>query len=232
MYRIAICDDNKEMRRFIKNAVAKAGDIFQVTEYEDGRQLIQNYTGCDILFLDIDMPALNGIDAAFTLRRSDKKVKIIYVTGYADYMRKSFDVHPFAFLIKPVSEEKIIRQLKEAVCYDTKEDNEQKLRFRTDKGAEEFLISDIYYLEYQNRKIRMATRRGDYILKGHITELAQNMSAYGFACPHKSFSVNLYYVKAIKGYDIHMLNGDLIPLSQKRSTEFRNILGNFQADFI
>lgn len=232
MYRIAICDDDSGMRTFIKKAVLKAGTIFQITEYGDGRQLIRDYTGCDILFLDIDMPDINGIDAACQIRRSDKQVKIIYVTGYGDYIHKSFKVHPFAFLIKPVSETEIIRQLKEAVRYETKQTIDKKLRFHTDNGVEELSVADIYYLEYQNRRIRLVTKQGDYHLKGRITELAQNMSAYGFACPHKSFSVNLYYVKAIKGYDIHMLNGDSIPLSQKRSTEFRNTLGNFQAEYI
>lgn len=232
MYQIAICDDDVGTRSFIKSTVQKAGISCRMKEYTDGRHLLQEYKGCDILFLDIDMPVLNGIDTAYEIRKSDKRVKIIYVTGYADYIHRSFAVHPFAFLVKPVSEEEVIRQLLEAVCYETKENMTETLRFYTENGAEEFSVSDIYYLEYQNRRIRLVTKSGIYLLKGRITELAQNMKPYGFACPHKSFSVNLYYVKAIKGYDIVMLNGDRIPLSQKRSTEFRNILGNFQAEYI
>lgn len=232
MYRIAVCDDDARMRAFIKKAVEKAQIPCRIEEYEDGRRLVSSYKEYDILFLDIDMPVLNGIDTAYAIRRFDKRVKIIYVTGYADYMRRSFSVHPFSFLVKPISEPELIRQLKEAVSYEVKTRKEELLRFHTDDGIEEFGVSDIYYLEYQSRKIRLSTKRGVYIIKGRITDLAQSMEPYGFACPHKSFSVNLYYVKSIKGYDIHMLNGDMIPLSQKRSANFRNVLGNFQAEYI
>lgn len=236
MYRIAICDDDANMRTFIKTAVQKSGISCKTAEFTDGVQLTANYVNWDILFLDIDMPRLNGIDTADVIRRLDKRVKIIYVTGYAEYIHRSFSVHPFSFLVKPVSDAEIIKQLEEAVHYEfianAGKDREERLKFHTDKGAQIFAVSDIYYLEYQNRKILMVTKRGTYSLKGRITEIASHMMPYGFACPHKSFSVNLYYVKSIKGYDIHMVNGDLIPLSQKRSAEFRNVLGNFQADFI
>lgn len=232
MYRIAVCDDDAQMRAFIKKAVEKAQISCQIEEYEDGGKLVSGYKEYDILILDIDMPVLNGIDTAYAIRRFDKRVKIIYVTGYADYMQKSFSVHPFSFLVKPVSEPELIRQLKEAVSYEAKPRKEELLRFHTEDGIEEFEVPDIYYMEYQSRKIRLSTKRGDYIIKGRITDLAQSMEPYGFACPHKSFSVNLYYVKSIKGYDIYMLNGDMIPLSQKRSSRFRNVLGNFQAEYI
>ena len=67
-------------------------------------------------------------------------------------------------------------------------------------------------------------------MRGKITEYLRRLEPYGFAAPHKSFIVNLYHVKAIQGYDIVMMNGDRIPLSQKRSSEFRAVLGRYQAD--
>ena len=91
-------------------------------------------------------------------------------------------------------------------------------------------VSDIYYLEYQNRKLRLVMKYGECMIRGKVSEFSKKMIPYGFASPHKSFVVNLYHVKAIRGYDIFMMNGDLIPLSQKRSTEFRGLLGKYQAD--
>lgn len=232
MYLISICDDDSAMRKFIHETVMATGIPCRIEEYSDGCRLLKEYSQCDILFLDIDMPGINGIDTAKRIRRTDKNVKIIYVTGYQDYIQRSFSIHPFSFLVKPVSKADIERQLKEAVTYGEEVRNEAVLHFHTCGGVEEFQISDIYYLEYLNRKIRMVTKRGEYFLRGRITDYVKELSQYGFACPHKSFTVNLFYVKAIKGYDIQMLNGDKIPLSQKRSAAFRSILGSVQAEYI
>ncbi len=74
----------------------------------------QNY---DILFLDIDMDGMNGIETAKILREKDKNVKIIYVTSYAEYVNYAFAVHAFAYLLKPVSQEQVKAQVQEASSY-------------------------------------------------------------------------------------------------------------------
>lgn len=230
MYRIAICDDDIKMRRFLLKAVSESGMDCQAEEFAGGADLLRNYREYDILFLDIDMPGGNGIEVAERIRRTDRKVKIIYVTGYQDYMSRSFAVHPFAFLIKPVKKEEIIRQMKEALLYSVEEVRGIPLRVRTTEGIEEFVISELFYLEYQSRKLRFVLAHREYLVRGKITEYLRRLEPYGFAAPHKSFIVNLYHVKAIQGYDIVMMNGDRIPLSQKRSSEFRAVLGRYQAD--
>lgn len=230
MYQIAICDDDIRMRRFLHSAVDEAGIHCTVKEFSNGTGLIQDDQEYDILFLDIDMPVVNGIEAAKRIRRKDRKVKIIYVTGYQDYMQRSFEVHPFSFLVKPVKKETIIKQIREALLYSREEEKADTLRLETMDGMEEIAVSDIYYLEYQNRKLRLVMKYGECMIRGKVSEFSKKLIPYGFASPHKSFVVNLYHVKAIRGYDIFMMNGDLIPLSQKRSTEFRGLLGKYQAD--
>ena len=145
-------------------------------------------------------------------------------------MQRSFAVHPFSFLVKPVKKETIIRQLREAVLYSHEEESAVTLRLETTQGLEEIAVPDLYYLEYQSRKLRLVMKHGERMIRGKISEFSERLSSYGFASPHKSFIVNLYHVKAIRGYDIVMMNGDLVPLSQKRSAEFRGLLGKYQAD--
>ncbi len=232
MYRIAICDDDIETRRFLCRIISESGISCQTKGFSGGAELLLGYRGYDILFLDIDMPGENGIDVAKRIRKTDRKVKIIYVTGYQDYMSRSFAVHPFAFLIKPIKKEEIIRQMKEALLYSEEEEREISIRVRTTEGIEEFRISDLYYLEYQSRKLRFVLQHGEAAARGKVSEFAEKLAPYGFASPHKSFIVNLYHVKAIRGYDIVMMNGDIVPLSQKRSAEFRGLLGKYQADHL
>ena len=230
MYRIAICDDDIKMRRFLLKAVSESGMDCQTEEFAGGADLLRNYREYDVLFLDIDMPGGNGIEVAERIRRTDRKVKIIYVTGYQDYMSRSFAVHPFSFLLKPVRREEIVRQIREALLYSKEEEIGKPLRFQALEGVEELPTSDIYYLEYQSRKLRFVTKQGEYMVRGRISEYLGKLAPYGFAAPHKSFVVNLLHVKAIRGYDIVMMNGDRIPLSQKRSVQFRGELGKYQTD--
>lgn len=230
MYQIAVCDDDIQMRRFLRSAVEEAGIACTVEEFSNGAALLKSYQEYDILFLDIDMPMVNGIEAAKRIRRKDRKVKIIYVTGYQDYMQRSFAVHPFSFLVKPVRKEAVVKQLREALLYSREEEKAVTLRLETTEGIEEIAVPDIYYLEYQSRKLRLVMKHGECMIRGKISEFSERFIPYGFASPHKSFVVNLCHVKAIRGYDIFMMNGDRIPLSQKRSTEFRGLLGKYQAD--
>ena len=178
------------------------------------------------------MPQINGIEAARRIREADRRVKLIYVTGYQDYMSRSFAVHPFSFLVKPVSKEAIARLVREALLYSNEEDKGIVLRIQTTEGMEELAVEDIYYLEYQSRKVRFVCKEGTYMVRGKISEYLERLSSCGFVSPHKSFIVNLYHVKAIRGYDIVMMNKDLIPLSQKRSSEFRGLLGKYQAGYL
>lgn len=230
MYRIAICDDDVKMRRLLCQAAEGYGAACEVDEFSDGMELLECNTQYDILFLDIDMPRMNGIETAERIRRTDRRVKIIYVTGYQDYMQRSFAVHPFSFLVKPVKKETIIRQLREAVLYSREEESADVLRLETTQGLEEIAVPNLYYLEYQSRKLRLVMKHGERMIRGKVSEFSERLASYGFASPHKSFIVNLYHVKAIRGYDIVMMNGDLVPLSQKRSAEFRGLLGKYQAD--
>lgn len=232
MYKVAICDDDIQMRRFLRSSIEGSGIDCVIAEFSNGAELLRNYQGYEILFLDIDMPVVNGIEAAKRIRRKDRKVKIIYVTGYQDYMQRSFDVHPFSFLVKPIRKGMIIKQLQEALLYSREEGKANTVRLETTEGMEEIAVPDIYYLEYQRRKLRLVMKQGECMIRGKISEFSEKLIPYGFATPHKSFVVNLYHVKSIRGYDIFMMNGDQIPLSQKRSTEFRGILGKYQADRI
>lgn len=230
MYRIAVCDDDIQMRVFLRSAIEETKAACTVEEFSNGAELLRGGREYDILFLDIDMPVVDGIEAAKRIRRRDRKVKIIYVTGYPDYMQRSFSVHPFAFLVKSVEKEAVIRQLREAFLYSREEEKAVTLRLETTQGMEEIVPADLYYLEYQSRKLRLVMKHGERMIRGKISEFSERLAPYGFASPHKSFIVNLYHVKSIRGYEIRMMNGDQVPLSQKRSVEFRGLLGKYQAD--
>lgn len=227
MLKIAICDDEINILNKTKKIIENyTKEEIALETYSSGEDLILNYSKFDIIFLDIDMKGLNGIETARRIRGQDKLVKIIYVTNYTDYTSLAFGVHAFGYIVKPVKEHDIHHQLDEAISYMHEEVSEI-LEFNTTEGIARVDVKDIFYFEYKLRKVLMKTKDYTYTLKQKISEIASNMEEYSFVMPHKSFSINLHNVKSVKGYDIHMMDGSMIPLSQKKSTQFRQSLNNY-----
>lgn len=232
MIKIAICDDESNILNNTKELIENYSQKEILIEtYTNGEELLKSNTNFDIIFLDIDMEGINGIETAKKIREYDKQVKIIYITNYTDYTYSAFSVHAFGYLVKPLKPKELYHQLDEALSY-IEEDNDQTLEFVTNEGVVRIDIKNIYYFEYQSRKVIMKTTDSKYLLKQKISEIASKMEPYGFAIPHKSFSVNLYNVKSIKGYEVYIMDGSIIPLSQKKSSEFRNSLNIYLSNHI
>ena len=226
MINIAICDDEiniiNKTKKLIQDYDKEDIDIYV---YESGEELINSDKEFHIIFLDIDMKGLDGIETAKKLREYDKKVKIIYVTNYTDYTYSAFSVHAFGYLVKPLNKKELYNQLDEALSYTG--EISKNLEFITRDGVIRIDTNSIYYFEYEQRKVIMKTIDKNYILKKKISEIGKDIQDYGFEMPHKSFVVNLYNIKTIKGYDVHMMDGSVIPLSQKKSSQFRDSLNRY-----
>ncbi|CEK30166.1 DNA-binding response regulator [[Clostridium] sordellii] len=231
MINIAICDDEiniiNKTKKLIQDYDKEDIDIYV---YENGEELINSDKEFHIIFLDIDMKGLDGIETAKKLREYDKKVKIIYVTNYTDYTYSAFSVHAFGYLVKPLNKKELHNQLDEAFSYT--EEISKNLEFITRDGVIRIDTNSIYYFEYEQRKVIMKTIDKNYILKKKISEIGKDIKDYGFEMPHKSFVVNLYNIKTIKGYDVHMMDGSVIPLSQKKSSQFRDSLNRYLSKHI
>lgn len=232
MPKIAICDDNQMTLLNMKEYLRDFEKLFHIDLYDSGESLLASGKSYDFIFLDIDMKGISGIDTARMLRKKDRKAKIIYVTAYDDFRDYAFSVHAFAYLVKPVSKEQIQDILREALEYTEVEDAIPSLCFHTDKGLLDIHARDICYFEYQERKLRMVTVSGEYRITDSISHMLQRMENYDFLMPHKSFIVNLYHIKNLKGYDILMTDGSIIPLSQKKSADFRKKLAAYLASRI
>ncbi|MDO5540546.1 MAG: LytTR family DNA-binding domain-containing protein [Eubacteriales bacterium] len=232
MLKIAVCDDNPKVLIQMKKYLTDFENLFQIQFYNSGEELLSCGKNFDFIFLDIDMKGISGIDTARMLRQRDRKAKIIYVTAYEDFRDHAFAVHAFAYLVKPVNKDKIQSVLREALEYTEPEISEPAVCFHTDSGLLDIKAKDICYFEYQNRKLRMVTVSGEYLISDSLHNMAKRVADYGFLMPHKSFIVNLYHIRNLKGYDIYMTDGSIVPLSQKKSADFRKKLAAWLASRI
>ena len=230
--RIAVCDDDETAVSFLRELIESyPKQKLSADGYSSGEDLLRTGNIYDLIFLDIDMKGIDGIETARRIRIHDRKVKIVYVTSYKEYAGKAFSVHAFGYLLKPVKQEKIWKQIEDALLWQEEEAPEVKqVEFTAVEGLVRLPVDMIYYFEYQNRRIYMKTKDTTYEMRGKISDIAGRMEEYGFSVPHKSFVVNLYHVKIIKGYEILMINGEWIPLSQKQAVQFKEKLSLYLAD--
>lgn len=221
MAKIAVCDDDSQIRDLMSSYLSSFDSCIHVDFYSSGEDLLDVDISYDVLFLDIDMKGISGIDTARKLRARDKRVKIIYITAYDDFRDYAFGVHAFGYLVKPLDKKEILNILREAQDYSLKERQGPKIHFRAEEGILELDVAEIYYLEYANRKVHLITQHGIFTLRGPISDFASQLAELGFSVPHKSFVVNLSHIRSLKGYDIFLDNGSILPLSQKKSASFR-----------
>lgn len=216
MYRIAVCDDEKNVRDEIRNLILEWNSEVELKVFSSGEDLLENYLPYDAVFLDIDMQGMNGIETGKALRIIDREVKIVYVTAYRDYVTGAFGVHAFQYLLKPVNRREIINILEEIFRYMEISDKKIILDFHTVDGIVCLPVESIYFFEHENRKIRIVTDKEEYYMVERIGSVAKRMENFGFSMPHQSFSVNMLHVKNVKGQHIYLDNGMEIPLSQKK----------------
>ena len=133
------------------------------------------------------------------------------------------------YLSEEDKKEKILEILQEAFDYEQEEQRGPRIRLHTEAGYQEFYMQDICYFEYRDRKIRIVTQNGEAWMRGSISKMAESFQNMGFAVPHKSFVVNLRHIKDIKGCDLLMTTGEIVPLSQKKAADFRALLTRWLA---
>lgn len=226
MFSIIVCDDdyetNNDIARIVRDFGEKQGYDFRVTQYYDGKELVESLPMFDVLLLDIDMPELNGIDAAKILREKSKWGQIIYVTNYADYSRFAFSVHAFHYLVKPVTEQEIEETLQESLQYLTQKSPSQTFSVELkDNTTFHIPLEEIYYFENYDRKIKLHYKDGEVVFGGKLKEVYKKLDSSVFAVPHQSFIINMLEIEHIKDYWIYMKSGESVPLSQKKTTEFK-----------
>lgn len=233
MLYIAICDDEKYMLESLKNLVndffARSNTNIKIILFISGEELLQYENRIDILFLDIQMKNMNGMETAKRLRQSDFKGYLIFVTILKELVFQAFEVQAFDYLLKPIQEdhfEKTMYRLLE--CMQNAKDKNLLIRI----GYESRLIpiDDIVFCEVIDRKIYLhllSSEVIDYYEK--IENLEKRLNNSFYKC-HRSFLINLKYVKSYKNGMVVMKDGKEIPVSRLRVKDFSNVILQYMKD--
>lgn len=229
MFRIAICDDDKTICNHIDQMIAtyvKENKLhIEVEVFYSGEALCQHLDAgiqFDLIFLDIEMTAMSGIDVGYDIRkkRNDYNTELIYITGTNQYTRQLLDMRPLSYIEKPFTKETIIEALELALRLS--DELEGYFRFKIKGQDYKLKFSEILYFESRLRKIFLVTETKSFEFYRNLNELIPDLPKY-FTQIHRSYVINIKKVTAFLGSSVLMQNNIEIMVSQTYRKKLRAI---------
>lgn len=226
--RIAICDDEKiiinEFQAII-NKLYNSLDII-VDAFSNGEQLINSFQikPYDIIFLDIELPELDGISVVKQLRKLSNNVAIVFLTGHVEYAIKGYGLNVLRYLVKPAKEKEIYEVLRYVL---EKQKNEKFIWLTNRDGRHRIKISDIIFLEANNQNLMFYTLSGNIQIRDNINKYEKELESDGFFRVHRSYIVSLSKIKSILGNKIIVERDFKVPIARAREREFNSAFFSF-----
>ena len=229
---VAICDDEaffrEEFRSILFAYKAERRLHIDVYQYPNGEALLSDKKIFDIVFLDQQMPGLNGMQVARTLRSRNITCSIVFVTSYPDFVYESFEVQPYRFLRKPVNPEEITNLMNTFIKH-------QKLLspITVINDSEQTVIhaKDILYLEGDGKYCTIRTNSAVYHSSKTLAQVYEQLPQHCFHRPHKSYVVNLYCIDAFDRECATLTNGELVKIGRSKAAEFKQVYKQFVRDY-
>jgi len=224
---ISICDDDitqvRHLRNLAKKWASERNIALLISDFFSAESFLFAYADdktADILLLDIQMAEMDGVAMAKEIRKSNRAVQIIFITGYMDYILDGYDVEALHYLLKPVDNTKLFAALDKAA---------EKLAY-ADRAifiphAAEFLrlpLAAITHIEVMHNHTTIHANQS-YTIKKPLRELEKSLDSSFFRCG-RSFIVNLRHIQRVTKGEIHLKNGNIIPLARGFYTDLNRAI--------
>lgn len=235
-YTIAVCDDEQAQIDILKNNLIKYSidtDIeFYIDEYISGELLIEKYKSVkspyDIIFLDMEMPDIKGLDVAAAIRElPDRNVSIAFVTSYPEYMQDSFDVQASQYIIKPVVYDQLAKKLDIILkCINASYTN---IKVISEKNGERVLYLDyVICIETEkSSKLLVTTISETFLITAKLSDLAKELSDKDFVSVHRTCLANMKYIRKFNADSLEFTSGKPVNLSRRRLPEIKELFSKY-----
>lgn len=219
-YSVAIVDDVLQDREYIAGLVyqwaQEKGHTVTLKTFPSSEAFLfarEESKKTEMLLLDIEMGAMNGVELAKELRQvqKDTMLQLVFITGFPDFIAEGYEVDALHYLIKPVVPAKLFSVLDKAVTNLAKV--EKHLRVTYDRRTDFIPLSKIYYIEAQRQYVLIHAEDGEYRMKTSLAETKRALDEYFFQC-QRSFLVNLRYVAQVKNNCVILKNGIEVPIGR------------------
>lgn len=221
MIRIAVCDDEADIRTYLCRLIRRASPDNLIEEYTTAESLLNSEKTYDIVFLDIRMDGMDGLAAAERLRSrpAGNETILIFVTALEEYVFRAFDVGAFHYLLKPIDPDKFERVFARAVDECNVHQKRNYLFIHT-RNMHRVLPQDaIYYIESAKRKVVIYTQDEHIETYATMDELGAQLGENFFRC-HRGFFVNLAMIEEYDKSEIQLKNGMAVLLAKQKYKGF------------
>ena len=222
--RILICDDDvliiEQLQKYIINFFENIGvKCPELVCFSDGESLLSDTGEKDILFLDIEMPGMNGIFVGNELKKANNNIIIFIVTSYSEYLDEAMRFHVFRYLSKPLDKQRFFRNMKDAV--DLYNAITIKIPVETKQGMHTLPVSSVIAIEAQGRKITVHTTLCDFESIHNMQYWLELLPKNRFFQTHRSFIINFEHVTDFDRNLVHMSDNQSAYLTKRKYSLFK-----------
>ena len=229
MIKAAIVEDESEcaetLAAYIDRYAKATGESISVERFADGSEFLKDFRPIyDIVFMDIEMPGVDGLDTAKYLREVDALVCIVFVTNMAQYAIKGYEVNAMDFIVKPVTYSDLSYRMKKIMSYVHGLENKRDVVIRYKNDIFRVNVADIRFVEVNDYMLdwHLTGADGASVVKNSVETLSDaeaRLPAAMFAKCNKGVLVNLMYVSELRGNDV-IVGSDVLPLSRSKRRGF------------
>ncbi len=225
IYKIAIVEDEAYYLNSLKDMLHQYGNektiTFNITEYRDIETFLFEYKGgFDIVFMDIELPGMNGMDGAHRLREIDSVVTLIFVTNMAQFAVKGYEVSALDYILKPVSYKNFSVKLSRALSNISKQP-EKQITVNGVNGVNVMRVCDIFYIEVIGHHLIFHLSDDKQVdVCGSLSNLEEKLKEYGFVRCNSCYLINMKYIASVSENDITMMDETVLAISRRKRKAF------------